>query len=77
MRFTPYLIAVGMGGAVVGCTPDDRPWFDALDVAQPIATDRSLVFQDRSRDELLFARPVAGSLELARRTIGTDADQIA
>jgi hypothetical protein len=62
--------------AQAGCTGDAGHHDEPLDVAGPVATDRGLVFDDNTHDEILVAKPVAGTLELARLKIGTASDEV-
>ncbi len=74
---TPRLaVSILVGGVLSGCVGDAGHHDSSLSISGPVATDRSLVFDDNTHDELLVVRPVAGNLEIARIKIGTENDDV-
>jgi hypothetical protein len=69
--------SVATGAALSGCSGSAGHHDQTLDISGPVATDRGLVFDDNTHDEILVAKPVAGTLEVARLKIGTASDEVA
>lgn len=69
---SPWLIAL----AFAACA-DPNPYLAPLDLLAPVTTAESLVWAERTRDELIFVLPGADSLEVVRASAGDERTQIA
>ncbi|MGB1700264.1 MAG: hypothetical protein ACPHRO_09940, partial [Nannocystaceae bacterium] len=65
-----------MFGLLSACIPNSGHHDSVLDMSGPVTTDRGLVFEDNTHDELVVVRPVAGTLKTARVSVGTENDDI-
>ena len=79
MRHTNYLWMglFGVSMQLGGCQSDTTGLSDELQVQAPVSTDRNLVYEDRTHDELVFVSAIEDALNVRREVIGTEDDVIA
>ena len=79
MRHTNYLWMglFGVSMQLGGCQSDTTGLSDELQVQTPVSTDRNLVYEDRTHDELVFVSAIEDALNVRREVIGTEDDVIA
>ena len=67
----------GVSMQLGGCQSDTTGLSDELQVQAPVSTDRNLVYEDRTHDELVFVSAIEDALNVRREVIGTEDDVIA